>query len=103
MVSIDPEIFSPNNDGISDQLNIYINTSEPGWILNITILNCAGRVVRNLANNFMTGSTDQLLWDGLGDDFQKVQPGIYILSISLFERTGKNQMKRFACVLTDHL
>jgi hypothetical protein len=51
----------------------------------------------------MTGSTDQLLWDGLSDDFQKVQPGIYILNISLFARTGKNLMKRFACVLTDHL
>jgi len=103
MVLIDSEIFSPNGDGINDQLNICINTREPGWILNITILNCAGRVVRNLANNFMTGSTDQLSWDGLGDDSQKVQPGIYILNISLFERTRKNQMKRFACVLTDHL
>ena len=103
MVAIDPEIFSPNGDGINDQLNIYITTSEPGWILNITILNCAGRIVRKLANNLMTGSAEQLFWDGLGDDFQRVQPGIYILGISLFERTGKNHMKRLACVLTDHL
>ena len=102
-VFLDPVVFSPNGDGINDQLNIYINTGEPGWILNITILNCAGRVIRKLANNFTAGSSDQLVWDGLNGDFQKVQPGIYILEISLFERKGKHQSMSFACVLTDHL
>ena len=103
MIVLDPVIFSPNGDGINDQLNIYINTGEPGRILNITILNCAGRVIRKLANNFTVGSSDQLVWDGLNGDFQKVQPGIYILDISIFEGNGKHQSKSFACVLTDHL
>ncbi len=103
MIVIDPIIFSPNGDGINDQLNIYINTGEPGWILNITILNYAGRVIRKLVNNFTTGSSDQLVWDGLNGDYQKVQPGIYILKISLFERTGKHRSMIFNSVLTDHL
>ncbi len=103
MVKVDPLVFSPNGDGINDQLNIYLNTGEPGWILNITILNCAGRMVRILANNFTLGSSDQLFWDGLDGDFQKVQPGIYILAISLFERTGKHQSMNVACVLTDRI
>jgi len=101
-VRLEPLVFSPNGDGINDKLNIYINTSEPGWILNITILNYAGTVIRKLANNFTTGVADQLYWDGLAADFQKVQPGIYILQVSLFERTGRCQSKRFACVVTDH-
>ncbi len=102
-VSIDPEIFSPNGDGINDQLNIYINTGEDGSILNITILNCAGRVIRKLANNLTTAVSDQLVWDGLSGDYQKVQPGIYILDISLFEKSGKTRKVRSACVITDHL
>ncbi len=103
LISINPEIFSPNGDGINDQLNIYINTGEPGWILNITILNYAGRAVRKLANNYLAGSSDQVAWDGLGSDYQIVQPGIYILDILLFEKTGKHLRVRYACVLTDHL
>jgi hypothetical protein len=103
IVTVDPEIFSPNGDGINDQLNIGIHTGEPGWILNITILNCAGRVVRKLANNFMSGSSDHIVWDGLDGDFQKVQPGVYILNISLFAQSGKSQTMRFACVVTDRL
>ncbi|MEI6276702.1 MAG: lamin tail domain-containing protein [Prolixibacteraceae bacterium] len=102
-VSIDPVIFSPNGDGIHDNLNIYINTGETGWILNITILNCTGRVIRKLANNVSAGSADQLVWDGLGGDNQKVQPGIYILDISLFAISGKTRRMRYACVITDHL
>jgi hypothetical protein len=102
-ITIDPKIFSPNGDGINDQLNIYINTGEQGWILNIMILNCAGRVIRKLANNLTTGSTDHLVWDGLSGDYQKVQPGIYLLDISLFEKSGKTRKVRSACVITDHL
>jgi len=102
-VTVDPVIFSPNGDGMNDYLNIYLNTDEPGWILNITILNCAGRMVRNLANNFTTGSSDQVVWDGLSDDYQKVQPGIYVLNILLFGKTGKHRSMKLACVVTDRL
>ena len=103
MISVEPLVFSPNGDGINDQLKINIHTAKPGWLLNITILNCAGVEVRKLANNFITGSSEQLFWDGLNGDFQKVQPGIYILNISLFNLSGTQHVERFACVLTDHL
>jgi hypothetical protein len=103
MIELDPLVFSPNGDGFNDQLDIYLKTGEPGWILNITILNCVGTVIRKLANNQTTGSCDHLFWDGLDGDFQKVNPGIYLLHISLFSQTGKQTTKRVACVVTDHL
>jgi hypothetical protein len=103
LVRIEPVIFSPNGDQINDQLTIHLFFGEPGWILNITILNCAGRVVRNLANNLTTGSSDVLVWDGLDNDSQLVELGIYILNISFFHHSGKYSKRRFACVVTDHL
>lgn len=102
MIAIDQIIFSPNGDGINDQLIIDINTGQPGWLLNITILNCVGKEIRRLANNLTTGTSDELFWDGLDSDFQMVQPGIYILKISLFERSGKQKSMKLACVVTDH-
>lgn len=74
-----------------------------GWILNITILNYTGKLVRELANNITVGSSDRLVWDGLDGDFQKVQLGIYILNISLFEQTDKRRSMNVACVLTDRI
>jgi len=103
MVSVDPVVFTPNGDGLNDQLNISVKTDDLGWILNITILNCVGRVVRNLANNVTTGRSDQVVWDGLDGGFQKVQPGIYILNISLFNRDGRHRKVRRVCVVSDRL
>ena len=103
MVRIEPVVFSPNGDQINDQLNIYINRGEPGWILNVTILNCVGKIVRNLANNLTTSSSDVVVWDGLDDHYQNVEPGIYVLNISQFSRDGEHQSVRIACVVTDHL
>ncbi len=103
MISVDPVVFTPNGDGLNDLLNISVKTDDLGWILNITILNCAGRVVRNLANNVTTGRSDQVVWDGLDGGFQKVQPGIYILNISLFNRDGRHRKVRRVCVVSDRL
>lgn len=103
MISVDPVVFTPNGDGLNDLLNISVKTDDLGWILNITILNCTGRVIRNLANNVTTGRSDQVVWDGLDGGFQKVQPGIYILNISLFNRDGRHRKERRACVVSDRL
>ena len=103
IITVDPVVFTPNGDGLNDQLNISVKTDNLGWILNITILNCAGRVVRYLANNVTTGCSDKVVWDGLDGGFQKVQPGIYVINISLFNRDGRHRKERRACVVSDRL
>jgi hypothetical protein len=102
-VIIEPAVFSPNGDGLNAQLNIFLNAQFSGWILNITILNNAGRTIRKLANNVTAGSSDCLFWDGLDADDQKVKPGIYVLYVSLFHLSGKHRTMRMACVVTDRM
>ena len=101
IVSIAPAIFSPNGDGFNDALEIFVNTGEPGWIININLLNSLGVVVRSLANNLTVGSSDHLCWDGLGDNHEPLEPGIYILNINLFKLSGSQRRVKLACVITD--
>lgn len=103
LIAIDPVIFSPNGDGIHDELEIHLHPGTPDWILNITILNSAGRVINCLANNLSIGAVETLIWNGLDSDFQKVQPGIYLLNVTFFNHSGACIKKRAACVVTDHL
>jgi len=102
-ILIENAVFSPNGDGINDRLNICLNGINPGALLNIRIFNSEGLEVRNLSGNLTTGSSDRVVWDGLGDDYKMVQPGIYVLFISLFDQKGSRKTVRGACVVTDHL
>jgi hypothetical protein len=102
-ILIENAVFSPNGDGINDRLNICLNGINPGALLNIRIFNREGLEVRNLSGNLTTGSSDRVVWDGLGDDYKMVQPGIYVLFISLFDQKGSQKTVRGACVVTDHL
>lgn len=101
VISVEPAVFSPNGDGYHDSLEINLNPGRPGMVLNIMILNSEGLPVRRLASNLLAGSSDKLSWDGSGDDNQRLEPGIYILSISMYDYRGFHRTVRQACVLTD--
>jgi len=101
MIHVDPLVFSPNGDQFNDQLNICLPVDEPGWIVNITVVDSNGRFVRKLANNLSVGSSDVIVWDGLGEGTQRITPGIYVLNILLFSQTGIQRKERIACIITD--
>ncbi|MCE1198601.1 MAG: lamin tail domain-containing protein [Marinilabiliales bacterium] len=102
-VTLDPSCFSPNGDGFHDQMKILLKVPEADWILNITILNYAGTVIRKLVQNELAGTRSVWEWDGLNADNQRVIPGIYLLNISLFHPSGKHELFRLSCVVTDRL
>ncbi|MEI9935352.1 MAG: hypothetical protein WDM71_11015 [Ferruginibacter sp.] len=41
-ITVSPEIFSPDNDGVDDFATINYNFPEPGYVANITIFDCFG-------------------------------------------------------------
>lgn len=96
---LDPEIFSPDNDGYHDYLNIYLNFPTPGLMASITIFDPSGRMVRNLVNNEMISSESTFVWDGIDQENQKANTGIYIVFIEVFGLDGKIQRFRKTTVL----
>ncbi|MEO8446265.1 MAG: lamin tail domain-containing protein [bacterium] len=87
-IEITPNPFSPDGDGLEDFALIRYKLTSPFSQMNIKIYDIKGRLVRNLANNNITGSEGTIVFNGLGNDDQKLRIGIYILLIEAVDARG---------------
>ena len=98
-ITISPEIISPDNDGIDDFATIDYAFPEPGYVTTITIFDAAGRPVRYLQRNALSGLKGFYRWDGLGEKNQKLPVGIYIVYTEVFTLKGKTRKFKNVVVL----
>ncbi len=84
-VWVEPEAFSPDNDGIDDVCFIRYKTEAVGYTANVIIFNSVGVKIKQLVSNYLLTPDGVLLWDGKTDREQNVNPGIYVL---YFEMTN---------------
>ncbi len=87
-IAVEPEIFSPDNDGIDDVINISYRFNKPGYNIKILIYDQNGRIVKHLIDNELSGTSGSISWDGITDDNTKAQVGIYIFYIRVFDLDG---------------
>ena len=90
-ITITPAIVSPDNDGIDDFATIQYSFPEPGYVANITVFDAAGRPIRYLERNALSGVKGYYRWDGLGEKMQKLPVGIYIIYTEVFNLQGKTK------------
>ena len=102
-VSVSPEIFSPDNDGYNDILNIRYFFESPGYTANVTIYDSQGRLVKYLVKNNLLGSEGVFSWDGRTEDNQKASIGIYVIYFEAFDMNGKIKKYKKAAVLGGRL
>ncbi len=91
-ITINPVMFSPDNDGFEDFTLIEFAFNEPGYVANVTIMDAAGRPVRVLQRNTTIAATGSFRWDGLNDKQQRVAAGNYIIFFEAFNLAGKKQV-----------
>lgn len=103
VISVYPEIFSPDNDGVDDVLNIAYEFDEPGYTANITIYDDKGRLVRTLARSMLLATKGVITWDGTKDDNQKAYIGIYIVHVEVFDTKGNVKHYKKPAVLAGRL
>lgn len=103
-ITIDPEIFSPDEDGYHDVVNIHYRFVNPGYSLTVFIFSRTGHLVRKLAENRYIGTTEGTLsWDGLQDDNTKAPVGIYVLYLRVFDLNGKIRAYKKTVVLATRM
>ncbi len=78
-VTVNPNPFSPDNDGFEDFAIINYILTQPIAQVRIKIFDNKGRLVRTLLNNQASGSNGSVIFNGLDDDGHVLRMGIYII------------------------
>ena len=102
-VSLQPQVFSPDNDGMDDLAVITCQLPEVGYIGNITIFDAQGRPVRQLLQNGVLGNRNNIIWDGLGENKQQLPVGIYIAFTEVFDLQGRVKRWKLPVVVARRL
>lgn len=97
IVSVAPNVITPDNDGRDDYAQLTVTLSEPGYVGNVCLYDANGRKVTTVLRNRLLGIENRFRWDGLTDSGQKISAGIYILYTEIFNLYGK--VKKFKNVI----
>ena len=90
---ISPNPFTPNGDGINDQLVVsfdLFSVLEP-VDLTVDIFDLSGRLVRRLETPPQSAGTVEVPWDGRGDGGALLPPGIYLYYLKINSASSSGQ------------
>ena len=103
ILGVEPRIFSPDNSGYNDVVNISYRLDRSGYAGSITIYDSRGRIVKRLVRNELFGTSGVYSWDGRNDANSQSRLGIYLILMELFHPDGEVQRYRETVVLGGRL
>ena len=102
-VSIDPPIFSPDNDGYQDLVTINLDLQSNDNVVDVEIFDSQGRLIRELKDNFFVGNQATITWDGITDNADKARIGTYVILVSVVDENGNQAQYKLVVVLAGNL
>lgn len=102
-INIQPEIFSPDNDGFDDVTNITYHFDQPGFTANVQVYDERGRLMTRLVQNQLLGTDGVWTWNGVNDKNEKARIGIYIVYMEAFNLNGDVKKYKKTCVVAGKL
>lgn len=97
--SLDKLRFSPNADGIADDLGICWSDVAEGGLLNVNIYSVDGRRIRQLTQQQLMATTACLYWDGLDDGGRRCATGRYLIQVEAFWLDDRKMQQKLVVVL----
>lgn len=88
--SIVYETITPNNDGLTDYLELNYKLEEGGLLATFSIFDQSGNLIQTIFQNELLATEGTMIWNGLNSNDQLVDSGIYLAVIEAFnENDGK--------------
>lgn len=103
VLTVEPPVFSPDNDGKDDILTIGIRSDDPSCAVTVTVFDSHGRIVARPASNVLAGAENLFTWDGFRADGTKAPIGIYAVLAEILQGDGRLTRLRKAAVLAARL
>jgi len=97
LLDVSTEVFSPDNDGYNDLLEIFISTHGNDWVIGLMITDLQGNRIRVLANMHLAGPAVTYTWDGEGENGEMQAMGFYVIHARGYHpATGEQWIRRKA-------
>ena len=97
-MTIEPSIFSPDNDGFQDVLTIAYRFDQPGFVGSMKAYDLAGREARVLMDNLLLGTDGAISWNGLLEGGDLGRTGPYVVVLEVYDLAGN--VERFKKTVT---
>jgi hypothetical protein len=99
-ITLEPRVFSPNQDGYNDLLKILYDFPNPNNVVSVGIWSSDGYEVVKLVNARSVSGSGFFTWDGVDDSGMLMNSGIYIVVVEYFHENGTSGMLKETCVLS---
>jgi len=94
-IKVEPNPFSPNGDGIDDEVAILFQIPFPSAKVTVEIYDMMGRLIYQPAKNVLSSSEGAVYWDGASNHSGKARIGMYVVRC-----TATDSMSDLECMLS---
>ena len=88
-ITVTPEVFAPETAGAQNYTTIQYQMDTPGYVGTIKIYDISGKLIKEIVQNEIWGTTGFYTWNGTDMSGNKVRIGYYIIWIELLNLEGK--------------
>jgi hypothetical protein len=98
-VWLSADLFSPDNDGNDDVLQINYKFSGAGYTCTVIVFDATGRPIKTIAKKEAVSTQGAFSWDGTNDYGIKTQSGVYVVYVETVSGNGDVKSYKFNVVV----
>jgi len=91
--------ISPDGDGFEDVVSVKVVPGGMDNVVTVTLFSAGGYAVRHLAERFSAGEEALFVWDGTGDDGERLPAGLYMIMAQSYNSDGQTRRWKKVCAL----